>query len=420
MTDRKKTYVVVHLIAGTEYKVPLLNSQIFGRASVLGNQDINKGAPTKVEVWAIVSFRVLFSVSDWKAIRAIRKEHSTIRFRIIAGIDRYNKWPAFLFIKLLRNISWGKYRVIYHCRGASAFHFGLRAKNEFRKDKVVYDVRGADPLEALAKYGIFETQNLDKKYSTVYESAKRKFYNELIKSDWIFTVSEPLKIYICSFHNFVNLPVVVPCCVPRIIDDSYREKTRNKFNLSNKIGILYLGGTQKYQYLEDLVLPFLAALCSVSERVMPIIFTHDKMAMQELINISALKDRNYILESVQQKEVAEIISAADIGLMVRAPSEMNAVAQPVKFAEYLASGLGIVVQHGTGIIPEIVERERVGLAIDLYVDGNSFEIESKRVLSWFEENANQLHQRTQKLVETNYTWQANVYKEINSYIQLIN
>jgi glycosyltransferase involved in cell wall biosynthesis len=58
--------------------------------------------------------------------------------------------------------------------------------------------------------------------------------------------------------------------------------------------------------------------------------------------------------------VPEYLAAGDLGLLLRDPHPVNRVASPVKFAEYLAAGLPVLVSPGVGDAAAIVERERVG------------------------------------------------------------
>jgi glycosyltransferase involved in cell wall biosynthesis len=50
----------------------------------------------------------------------------------------------------------------------------------------------------------------------------------------------------------------------------------------------------------------------------------------------------------------------DLGLLLRDAHPVNRVASPVKFAEYLACGVPVLISPGVGDCPRIVERERVG------------------------------------------------------------
>jgi glycosyltransferase involved in cell wall biosynthesis len=62
---------------------------------------------------------------------------------------------------------------------------------------------------------------------------------------------------------------------------------------------------------------------------------------------------------------------ADYGILIRPNSITNSVASPVKFAEYLASGLQVLISDGIGDFSEFVVREKIGYLINNVVDIDS-------------------------------------------------
>ena len=66
---------------------------------------------------------------------------------------------------------------------------------------------------------------------------------------------------------------------------------------------------------------------------------------------------------VSPNEVAGYLIAADYGFLVRENSITNRVASPVKFAEYLACGLKILISKDLGDFTEFVERNNLGLVV---------------------------------------------------------
>jgi len=67
--------------------------------------------------------------------------------------------------------------------------------------------------------------------------------------------------------------------------------------------------------------------------------------------------------TLQSSELPRYLAAADIGFLLRETDPVNAVASPVKFAEYLAAGLGVVTSPGLEGAAELVVSRRLGLAI---------------------------------------------------------
>lgn len=67
--------------------------------------------------------------------------------------------------------------------------------------------------------------------------------------------------------------------------------------------------------------------------------------------------------SVPRHEVPGYLAAADVGFLLRQEHPLNRVASPVKFGEYLSSGLAIVTSPGIGDISRIVEEHDLGVLV---------------------------------------------------------
>jgi hypothetical protein len=62
-------------------------------------------------------------------------------------------------------------------------------------------------------------------------------------------------------------------------------------------------------------------------------------------------------------EVATILGGCDHGLLVREDTITNQVASPTKFAEYLASGLQLIISERIGDFSGLVKEHGLGLVI---------------------------------------------------------
>jgi len=75
------------------------------------------------------------------------------------------------------------------------------------------------------------------------------------------------------------------------------------------------------------------------------------------------RETGVIIRSVAHADIQHYLALADLGLLLRHRSSVNRVASPVKFAEYLACGVPVLVSPGVGDCPGIVERESVGYVL---------------------------------------------------------
>jgi hypothetical protein len=67
---------------------------------------------------------------------------------------------------------------------------------------------------------------------------------------------------------------------------------------------------------------------------------------------------------VEPEKVSSYLSAADYGLLYREDSVTNKISSPVKFAEYLASGLPVIISKNVGDYSSFVTEKNCGLPFD--------------------------------------------------------
>jgi hypothetical protein len=75
---------------------------------------------------------------------------------------------------------------------------------------------------------------------------------------------------------------------------------------------------------------------------------------------------------VSHNQVQQVLTACDYGILVREDSVTNRVAAPTKFAEYLSSGLFVIISEGLGDYSDFVRQHHCGMVLgaqkDLHID----------------------------------------------------
>jgi glycosyltransferase involved in cell wall biosynthesis len=398
---------------------PLLASQVFDRAQANAVTQ-GEGAPLSVSVWIIEPMRTLFRKSTYEKIRELKLRASNVSIRIFGGINRLGDWPCVPHMQLERRLK-GSAPVIYHCRGEASFLWGQRLIKNNKKDKSVYDIRGYLPLERLAFKGVFNLEDLSTEEKQQYQADLALVNNYVQQADGAFTVSESLRAAVISTVTTpkANDIVVVPCCVSGTTDDKKRDAIRAELGISDKTAILYLGGTQKYQHLEDLVLPYIKTVLALSDKHIAIFISQSEAKIRDIIGRFDIPEGRYKLINLPQAQVQDYLSAMDAGLLLRAPSIVNASAQPVKVGEYLSAGLPIIFHEGTGDLSTLLVPRNIGYAVDL-VNETKFTSEVSKSLVWLEMDKANRRQQARMFINEQYTWQANLAKERKLYLRTIN
>lgn len=411
-------YHVVHIVTNGEYKTPLVASQVFDRAQAQATIQ-GKDKPASVSVWIMAPMRDVYNKDARKIVHALRKRCPDVKIEMAGGIGKLKNWPAIPTIKRFRQKL--KSKTVYHCRGESSFQWGYHLKKFFPQDAVIIDIRGYWPLERLINADITDEAQMSPAQERVYETDVKRLQYAVQNSNGLFTVSEPLRRYLIDHIGAPEDSVMIPCCVKDTIPDDNRTKIRQELNIQDKTAILYLGGTQKYQHLEDLVMPFISSALRQSDKCAAVFITQNKEKMSSILSKFQISPERVRLISLAQEQVADYLTAMDVGLLLRAPSKLNNFSQPVKFGEYLSAGIPVVLEEGTGDISRILDAYKIGCVVKLTgkVIESDFDKEVEKALDWYQLNKNEVRINTKKCVEDCYTWKANVQKERSSYVQAL-
>lgn len=188
-------------------------------------------------------------------------------------------------------------------------------------------------------------------------------------------------VHVLRSRHDISVPaVVVPCCVDisrYATFERRRKRARTQLGLSNRWVVCYLGGLGKWQEIPE-TLSLVAAMKTIEQRLFFLLITPDNTD-RYASQLAALGEegKDYTRLCLTHEEVLETLPAADLGLLLRAPSPVNYVSSPTKCGEYLASGVpvlttpyagdasGVVSETGSGLIlsGDPNSRENVELAL---------------------------------------------------------
>lgn len=405
----------MHVISNGEFMTPLLATQVFDRAQAQAMES-GDDKPSSVSVWIVEPIRFVFDKNKQRYIAELRKRCPNVRIKLMGGFSSLKTWPSMQWLGVERR-RLGKAPVVYHCRGEATFLLGEKIANKFAGDAIVLDIRGFWPIERLVPQNVFGPNQLKGAQRTEFESDVANLQHAIARSNMVTTVSGPLKQYLVRNYSAPDDTCVVPCCVSNVMEGNFRDEIRKQLGLGDRKAILYLGGTQKYQHLEDLVLPFYKAALTQSDDCIAVFITQDKTTLQRLVEKFQLPADKVRIVSVSQHEVAKYLSAMDAGLLLRAPSFLNNFSQPVKLGEYLSAGLPVIVEKGTGDVEQLLKPFEIGYTINLHERSEAaLQVEVQNALNWVRSADDSRRIAARRFVEQHYTWKANVQKERTMYL----
>jgi len=234
----------------------------------------------------------------------------------------------------------------------------LIARDSMKFAKVCFDARGAymaEWEEYLASHSPALTNEM-----RILES------RALLESDSRIAVSQKLVDYWKTQFNYQFLNhVVIPCTLSSDLEINYSAEkvstTRKELGINdNDIVLTYSGssaGWQSFKVLEETITKAftqnpslkLLMLCS-PETAKPLQDKFPGRVIQKWVN---------------EKDVQNYLRAADYGLLVREDSVTNQVSSPVKFGEYLAAGLKVIISNNIGDFSQFVQDKNCGMLADI-------------------------------------------------------
>jgi glycosyltransferase involved in cell wall biosynthesis len=225
---------------------------------------------------------------------------------------------------------------------------------------LVFDIRGFW-VDERVDGGIWPRESLT--YGLVYRVAKRSEGWLFGSADAIVTLTHASVPQIRMWLGSRTTPVVViPTCtdVERFAASAARDDGPH---------LTWCGSVGTW-YRFDLAGP-LAQACG---RPLDVI-TRQPEAARKILGPTSARIR-----SLDAAEVPTALHAGDIGLSLCVGSFSKTASAPTRFAEYLASGMPVIVNRGVGDLAQIVEEHDVGVVLD-GEDAESIEQAARQALA---------------------------------------
>ena len=227
--------------------------------------------------------------------------------------------------------------------------------------RVVVDVRGhLAELDVMAQQG-------ERGAASSARVATRWLRSSLAGADAIIAVSGPLRDWLVDdLGADPRLIRVVPCLASDETfrhDPALREEIRRREGFGDRRVIVFPGATGKWHYLPE-TLRVVRALMEADPRVLFLALTPAVPAMEAEIAAAGVPAARCRVLRVPHAEVNGWLNAADAGILLRAAHPVNAVAAPTKFAEYVLTGLPVLINPGIGDYSRFVADRDVGVLLD--------------------------------------------------------
>lgn len=227
--------------------------------------------------------------------------------------------------------------VIWDCRGAAMAEFldHYKTNNFLDRGFAFLKIRALNKARTLAASGaagaIFVSRPLEELNRDVYPSKPRE---------------------------------VIPCAAAGelfFFNKKIRSDYRKNLGVQdNQTLFIYSGSLAQYQCFDE-TLALFKKISLANPLARLLVLTTELACARESLK-TALEDGTWQLVKADLTRVNAYLNAADVGIMLRRPIKTNQVASPTKFAEYVLSGLRVIMNDS------VIDSVSIARSIDAYLD----------------------------------------------------
>lgn len=301
-------------------------------------------------------------------------------------------WFSFIYDGLKSTLSViHKYNIrILHTRSFFPSLLGLIIKQLFNRNiSLLYDNRGLLIEEEILK-GHWNSSGLK---VMLFRQVEKYI---LKKADKVVVVSDWFKEYLID--RYKNK---VPDLARRIVTIPNRAyiqpvSSTNFFSKRNsgKTVITYSGSSALWQSLKEMKQLFYACI-EIFKNAEFRIITYNKEDFLQVFDDDEVRS-NIIFIEAKPSEVFSHLSGCDFGIILRENNIINNAASPLKFGEYLAAGLPVLISDGVGDFSKMVSEHKVGVV----VKNSDYEKALQMMKELIEEN--DIHRRCREFAEREF------------------
>jgi glycosyltransferase involved in cell wall biosynthesis len=304
-----------------------------------------------------------------------------------------------------------------HARSYIPAILGLVAK-QILAVKLIFDMRGL-MIDEFISQGKWTEGSLQTRLMRWFEKKC------ILNADEVAVVSEQFRQHVLTrkyvFKETYNRPVtVIPNCVDlsRFGDESeVSQELRQQLGIENKVTIVYAGSLDPWQLPDEMVRFFLIFLKSCSEAFFLFVTYTEPAPIRNLLKSANVDPSKYLVVQANPEDVPHYLSLGTVGMLFRRNEILNRVACPLKFAEYLAAGVPVLLTKGVGDTEQIVKDHNVGLVINSFAAEDMQEA-AARLMHFIRENSSQLHARCRTVARQQFSLEAAVQKYLAIYGRL--
>ncbi|MDD5174196.1 MAG: glycosyltransferase [Candidatus Omnitrophica bacterium] len=182
----------------------------------------------------------------------------------------------------------------------------------------------------------------------------------LLKHSDIFTVETDSHAEVVKKTQSYLTPKMrmIPCCV----DMSKFDYRLYEYSREDEFRLVYSGQIGTWYLLDKMLDFFKIALQEFSRAHFTFISENDPAVFYSAAKRIGIDENKIIVRKADSKDIPNLLAAANVGVFFMNPYRRYNTF-PIKFGEYLASGLPVVVNSGIGDCDKMIRKENVGAIV---------------------------------------------------------
>lgn len=182
----------------------------------------------------------------------------------------------------------------------------------------------------------------------------------LLKNSEIFTVETKshAEVIKSAQNDLISRMHIIPCCV----DTSKFDYRLYKNSPGREFRLVFLGQVGTWYLLDNMLDFFKSILQEFPQAHFTFISESGPNVFYSAAKRIGVNENKVIVKRADIKVIPNLLADANVGIFFMNPYKRYNTF-PIKFGEYLASGLPVVVNSGIGDCDEIIKKENVGVII---------------------------------------------------------
>lgn len=321
--------------------------------------------------------RVAFSAATRRTLALYRRMWPRGEIAVVPFVSRLGassagaSLAAYLAHERLRSAP-----LVFHCRGARATRSAGVARRLLGRGRIVYDLRGADYYETAHRLRNRWPGGAGERIARAAERVLAAERHAVAVADCVLAVSGMLRTYAIDMLGAAADRVsVTPSCVERLtFDSAARERARARWGVSAGSPVFVMSGQLTSDRLPQHVVRVFARVLAHRPQATMVLLTYGiAVAVDPLLAEYGVDRARVVRLTCSRDEVYEQLCGADVGMVFLEPALRFRYCFPIKFPEYLAAGLPVVVNRAAGDLADLVCGRRLGWVIDETLDNGSLD-----------------------------------------------